>query len=98
MDQSTESIEYSSGYKRSDGVPAFDLLEPEFLKEMAEVMAEGERKFGAYNWQKATPEEQRFTVRHLFGHLISWLMGDRSEKHLAKIAVNAMFIWWHSKK
>jgi hypothetical protein len=95
MDQSQDSIVYPSGYKRSDDVPAFDLIEPAFLLEMAQVMGEGEKKFGAHNWKKATPEEQRFTVRHVIGHLVKWLMGDRSEPHLAKAAVGCMFLHYH---
>ncbi len=90
-------ITYDSGYSRSDDVPAFDLLEPAFVTAMAEVMTEGERKHGRENWKKATPQEQHVTVRHLFGHLFRWLAGDRSEPHLAKLAIAAMFLHFHDK-
>ena len=93
-----DSITYASGYRRTDDVPAFDLLEPAFLLEMAQVMSEGEKKHGRENWKLATPAEQHITVRHLQGHLNKWLMGDRSEPHLAKVAIGAMFLHFHQCK
>lgn len=88
---------YESGYSRSDDVPAFDLLEAPFLTAMAEVMSEGEKRHGRENWKRATPQEQHITVRHLIGHLMRWLCGDRSEPHLAKVAIGAMFLHYHDK-
>jgi hypothetical protein len=92
------SITYASGYRRSDDVPAFDLIEPAFLLAMAEVMSEGEKKHGRENWKLATLDEQWITVRHLQGHLNKWLSGDRSEPHLAKVAIGAMFLYYHECK
>jgi hypothetical protein len=95
--KTTEKLVYPSGYSRSDDVPAYDLIEPAFITAMAEVMSQGEKIHGRENWKKATPEEQPITVRHLIGHLMRWLMGDRSEPHLAKVAVGAMFLHFHDK-
>jgi hypothetical protein len=89
---------YESGYSRSDDVPAFDLIEPAFITAMAEVMSEGEKLHGKDNWKRATPDEQGVTVRHLMGHLMRWLTGDRSEPHLAKVAIGAMFLHYHDHK
>lgn len=97
VEPSQDSITYASGYRRSDDVPAFDLLVPQFLTAMAEVMSEGERKHGRENWKLATEAEQHITVRHLLGHLFKWLAGDRSEPHLAKVGIGAMFLFWHSE-
>jgi hypothetical protein len=80
-----------------EDVPAFDLIEAPFLTAMAEVMSEGEKRHGKDNWKRATPDEQGVTVRHLMGHLMRWLTGDRSEPHLAKVAIGAMFLHYHDK-
>lgn len=73
----------------------WDLLSENFIRDMAIVMKEGAEKFGDNNWQKGVPDG--VTINHLLEHLFQWQEGDRGELHLAKVAVNAMFLDWYER-
>ncbi len=81
-----------SGAKRSTDVDhvAYHLIHPIFLRRMAKVMAEGKRKYGAYNWMKGFPIGE--TLDHLVEHLMKYQEADTSEDHLGHAACNLMFI------
>ncbi len=76
----------------------FDLLVFEFLCEMAGVMAEGVESHGEENWKGGFDNPGRDLDNHIFGHYKKWKAGDRSEPHLAKMAVGCMFLWWFDQK
>lgn len=84
----TEKI-YYTGAKRDDEVDEFrfDLIPAEPLKRLARIYATGAKQYGERNWEKGMPNNE--TINHLFGHLIAYQNGDRSEDHLAKVAWNA---------
>ncbi|MCK5613441.1 hypothetical protein KAR91_66840 [Candidatus Pacearchaeota archaeon] len=76
----------------------FDLLVFEFLCEMAEVMAGGVETHGEDNWKSGFDNPGRDMDNHIFGHYRKWKAGDRSEPHLAKMAIGCMFLWWFDQK
>lgn len=88
-----ETVTYESGAERSTMDVRWDLLCEKFIREMACVMNEGAEKYGDDNWKGGVPEG--VTINHLLEHLYRWQSGDRSEPHLAKVAINAMFMDWY---
>ena len=90
-----DKIVFESGAARSKMEVRWDLLCEEFIRDMAIVMKEGADKFGDDNWKGGVPEG--VTINHLLEHLYKWQNGDRSEPHLAKVAINAMFMDWYEQ-
>ena len=80
----------------------FDLLDPDFIEARSKIMYAGEQKYGPDNWKKGLSGENS-GVNHAFAHLCEYQQntpcdyGPR-EMHLAQVAVNAMFEYYHSKK
>lgn len=62
----------------------FDLISPIALQKLAETYAEGAAKYGDHNWRRGFPFSD--TINHVLQHINLWLMGDRSEPHLAHAA------------
>ena len=84
---------YSTGATRNALDVRYDLLYFDFMRSMAEVMHEGANSHGARNWEAGMPEGT--CLNHLMNHLQQYLEGARSELHLAKVAVNAMFMQYY---
>jgi len=93
---SEKTIVYDSGAARSTMDVRWDLLCEDFIRDMAVVMKEGADKYGDDNWKQGVPEG--VTINHLIEHLYKWQEGDRSELHLAKVAINAMFLDWYEQR
>ncbi len=78
----------------------FELLEPLFIELMAAVLTLGAVKYSDSNWQKGG--EKRY-IGALYRHLTAHHKGELSDPesklpHMVHVAVNAMFIWWISKR
>lgn len=86
---------YSTGAARDEIEVRWDLLCTEFTRSMAVVLHEGAKKYSDENWKKGMPVG--VVLNHLEEHLHRWKTGDRSEPHLAKVAVGAMFLDWYEK-
>lgn len=73
------------------------LIEPEFLERMAEILTAGAKKYGDYNWRGL---DKSRVVGSLMRHLNSYRKGEVMDNqypfgsNLAAIAVNAMFLDW----
>jgi hypothetical protein len=80
----------------------FDLLVWEFIDEMARVMAEGAVSHGEPgddgHWQGGFDDEQKDIWNHVWEHHRRYREGDKSEPHLAKMAVGAMFQWYFDEE
>lgn len=63
----------------------FDLIPPIFLRELSEIYEEGAVKYGDAKYIES-PLPASVVVNHLMNHLLLWISGDRSEKHLGKVA------------
>lgn len=83
---------WESGAVRDDQgeKPRYDLIDPEFLFRMAEVMRKGAEHYGEFNWTKGIPT-QRY-MASLLRHVFAYYAGDNSEDHLAAAAFNLMGI------
>lgn len=88
---SGERQDYDSGMRRDtqQGKPRYDLIDRDFLRRWAELMARGAEKYGERNWELANSEEEvnRFKAS-AFRHLMQWLDGDETEDHAAAVAFN----------
>jgi hypothetical protein len=84
-----ELIRYPSGATRSaDAEQArYDLCSPVALQAYAERMGMGVPTHGERNWEKGLPVS--VFIRHGMRHLVLWLMGDKSDDHLAAWLWNA---------
>jgi hypothetical protein len=83
--------EFSSGMMRDtqNDKPRYDLIDRDFLKRWADLMARGAKKYGENNWRKAeTGEELRRFEASAIRHMYQWLSGDISEDHAVAVAFN----------
>ncbi len=79
-----------------------DLLVWEFIDMMSAVMAEGAKSHGEPgddgHWQKGFDDEAKDIWNHVFEHYRRYRLGDKSEPHLAKMAIGCMFQWYFDKR
>lgn len=85
---------FESGATRSKDVDEwrFDLAPACATRREAKIWAEGAEKHGENNWKSGIPIP--VCLNHLEYHLNKYKEGDRSEDHLAKIAVNAAMVMY----
>lgn len=74
--------------------PMFELLEPELLRRVANVMTTGAEKYTVDNWKSFDDKQILDLQRHVFQHTVSFMAGDTSEDHLANAVCNIMFIMY----
>jgi hypothetical protein len=88
----------ASGAKRSVKMPRYDLIPLSVLKCLADRLELGAKRYGEWNWQKATdPWDADFMkdgLNHVQHHLSSLMRGDFSEDdewgHLGAIVFGCM--------
>lgn len=68
----------------------FDLIPQRMLERVAKVMAVGAARYGAHNWEKGFPWSS--VVNHLLRHAYLYLIGDKTEDHLAHMVCNLGFL------
>ena len=73
-----------------------DLVEPEFIEGIGEVLTFGANKYEPNNWQKVEDAEDRYYAAAL-RHLIAWRKGEKTDpesglSHLDHAACNIMFL------
>jgi hypothetical protein len=95
---SGERQNFKSGMVRDtqEGKPAFGLLmasnvpfEVHMITRWAQHMANGAKKYGRRNWEKANGDEEleRFQ-ESAWRHLMQWLCGDETEDHASAVFFN----------
>ncbi len=82
--------------------PMFSLLEPDFLKEMADILTSGAEKYSKDNWKKCKYKDKNLYVDAAMRHFESYRAGkmtdDETGKHeLAHTACNLMFLMYMEK-
>lgn len=82
----------------------YDLIEPEFEKALATLMAIGGRKYGDANYKRSRLTGNRSPINHIKNHLQLYCckreydhpeLGVESKFHLISIAANAMMEFWY---
>jgi len=71
--------ENEKGGKQSDIPYAFHLIDGPALFNMAQVYAEGAKKYEPDNWRKIPVEEH---LNHAISHIYAHLAGDTQEDHI----------------
>jgi hypothetical protein len=89
------------GSKFDDGKLRYDLLPPEELKDIVEVLTAGAEKYKPNNWKFVEPFYDRYTAA-LYRHIEAWRMGETEDSddnlhHLAHAAANIIFLLWGDK-
>ncbi len=88
------------GLKYDDEKPRMDLLDPEFLEEVAAVMTFGAKKYAAHNWRKGLAVSRLLAaaLRHIFAVLRGEDHDPESSKsHIAHATCCLMFAFWMLK-
>lgn len=80
----------------------YSLLEPDFLKEMAEILTKGAKKYSKDNWKKCEYKDKNLYVDALMRHFESYRAGNMTDSEtgnheLAHCACNLMFLMYMEK-
>ena len=86
----------SQGMKNDQDKNRLDLIEPEFIEGVGEVLTFGAKKYEPNNWQKVENPEDRYYAAAL-RHLLAWRRGEKTDEesglsHLKHVATNIMFL------
>lgn len=76
------------GGAQSDVPVRFDLIDAKAMFEMAKVLDQGARKYGADNWRLIPINDH---LNHLIMHAYAYLAGDDTDEHLSHILCRATF-------
>ena len=87
-DTASETVTNSRGAKQSKLPVRYDLIPPSSIAKVAEVLAEGERKYGQGNWQLIDTSDH---LNHALNHIYLFLNSDNSEDHLSHAACRLLF-------
>ena len=73
-----------------------DLIEPEFIEGVGQVLTFGAKKYEPNSWQKVEDAENRYYAAAL-RHLLAWRRGEVNDiesglSHLKHVATNIMFL------
>jgi hypothetical protein len=81
-------MEFETGSRRDtqEGKTRPDLIGPELLRRLGDLMARGAAKYGENNWRLGQKASRYYAS--MFRHMLQWAEGDDSEDHLAAIAFN----------
>lgn len=94
MDYTVKDI--TAGRKNDQGKNRLDLIEPEFIEGIGEVLTFGATKYEPNNWQNVEDAEDRYYAAAL-RHLMAWRRGEVVDEesglsHLKHAATNLMFL------
>lgn len=86
----------SVGKKFDESKNRLDLIEPEFIEGVGQVLTGGAEKYGANNWQGLDNAEDRYYAAAM-RHLLAYRRGEKVDpesglSHLYHVACNMMFL------
>lgn len=89
------------GLKYDDGKLLVTLVQPEFVKGVAEVLTFGAKKYKPNSWQTVEDGKRRYEDA-LYRHWLAYLEGEEKDpesnlEHLKHLACNAMFLLYLNK-
>jgi hypothetical protein len=82
----------------------FDLVDPCFEAELADILTHGARKYADDNWKNAEPAEAKARYYAAFRrHMNAWVQGeaidpDSGRPHLICAACSLMFLRWFERQ
>lgn len=93
--------------KRDEVAVRYDILDPLFLRVMAQIAHYGAKKYGENNWKLSHLKGNKSPINHIYEHLASYILrepydhheiGTAQAIHLVAIAFNAMMEFYHATK
>ena len=98
----TGFVEDGGGMKDDFAKLRMELVDPEFMEEIAKVLTYGAKKYADDSWKKLENPSKRYigaTMRHLFARL----RGEKCDPesgfpHLYHVATNLMFLMYFERK
>lgn len=91
----------TSGIKHDNGKVRMELLDGDFIEDVARVLTIGSEKYSDNNWQQVRPWKRYIGAffRHSFAILRGELYDNETGlQHAAHAATNLMFIHWMIRK
>ena len=90
------------GQKVDEGKPMLDLVTPESIIGMAEVLTMANKKYTPNSWQNVESGENLHYAAAL-RHLLAWKNGEFNDKesnlsHIKHVMTNCMFLLYHEKR
>lgn len=89
------------GQKIDSGKPKLDLVTPECIFGMAEVLTAANKKYTPNSWQNV---EEGISLHYsaLMRHLLMWKAGELNDQetglsHMKHVLTNAMFLLYHEE-
>lgn len=97
MEATMEAIRFNQDKTR------YDLIPPEFIREVAEVFTFGANKYTPDNWKGFTPEQQEEIKGSLLRHIYAYLEGEENDpesglSHLAHAGCNLAFMLYFKNR
>lgn len=77
--QEAKPVVNEEGGWQSASPYAFQLIPPEAMFRVAEVFANGARKYAPDNWRKIKSSDH---LNHMFQHIYAYMAGDKQDDHL----------------
>lgn len=90
------------GLKLDQNKLRIDLVDPEFVEQVASVLTFGAKKYAPNNWQKVEDPVNRYYAACM-RHLMAWRKGEKIDpesglSHLSHAATNLMFLSWFTRE
>lgn len=91
----------TEGRKDDDGKLRYDLIPPDALQDLVEILTDGAEKYGDRNWEHGMSWGRCFAAAQR--HLWAWWSGqdadaDSGRSHLAHAAVNMLFLLAYQRR
>lgn len=85
-----------AGVKHDEGKNRLDLIEPEFIEGIGEVLTFGAKEYGENSWQNVENGVNRYYAAAM-RHLLAYRKGEKKDpesglSHLHHVACNIMFL------
>lgn len=93
----TDVAEHEGAIRYNEGKVRYDLIPPEFIREIAEVLTFGATKYSPDNWKGFNKQQQEEIKASLLRHIYTYLEGDEFDQesglhHLAHAGCNLAFL------
>jgi len=90
------------GKKLDNDKNRLDLIDPNFISGIGEVLTFGAKKYRPNNWQTLKDPQDRY-YGAVMRHLLVWKTGELLDKesglpHILHAACNLMFMFWFERK
>ena len=87
-----------AGTKLDSGKRRWDLMPPNVVGAVVDVLTKGAEKYSPNNWQKVPNARERY-YSAMMRHIDAWWGGEQTDSetglhHLAHVACNAFFLMW----